>query len=126
GTDSISLSAIRRAPESPLFPYTTLFRSIEDHHDVDLVGVVHPLEVMLLVSPPGTLPLEDDPLSGSALLDHVRPCHRLDLEVVVLHPVLVELVEVARHRPDRVVVERAPAGLHAHDAEGIGIDRLHR
>src|SRR5690606_41493967 len=84
GTDSISLSAIRRAPESPLFPYTTLFRSIEDHHDVDLVGVVHPLEVMLLVSPPGTLPLEDDPLSGSALLDHVRPCHRLDLEVVVL------------------------------------------
>src|SRR3712207_7868063 len=64
---------LRRPPRSPLFPYTTLFRSYLDHRSPDPAHDENPL------APAGTPPLDRDIASTCRREpDRERPCPEVD------------------------------------------------
>src|SRR3712207_9547991 len=94
---------IQRPPRSTLFPYTTLFRSVADGDDADV------LDVGL-----GTVPgaADDGELHLGRALDALEPGLQVDAELGgVAEP---EPAEVAAH-----------AGLHGAEALAVGVAGRH-
>ena len=100
---------------------------IPNHAHADLVRIEAVAEVLEVVRPPVRDAMPLDGLALVHLADLVRPGVRFDLPVVVLHPGVVQHMEVLGLRAEGVLVVhfRPRLGIRALDADGVVVVALH-